>query len=936
MKSATVSMISDLENVRVGLMQFGGDDGGDGAKMLSGLTSVTDDTRAGLLSTVDELGASGWTPLGESFEDVGRYFITGHEDEKLTFKKKNDSGEVVTVEKEGQDIFQSEPEWANVSKPGTGTDSAIQYYCQKNFMVALTDGVPLEDEDVSDDLAGYDYDCEGPKGCTKDENGGNNNASMDDVIKALYDLDLRPDLTKPDGSPIKNNIISYVIGFADEQVSASDLMVNAAYFGSGGLEDVYSASNAETLVTTFKRIINKVRAIDGSSSSIAFNSASLQAGSALYAASFDSSDWSGDLSAFTLDADGTLTESWSASDKLDDMAPGDRVMITSQDGTGVAFTTALIDGNGKDHEEDLKINTSSGESVVDNLAAARVNYLRGDRGNEGTENTEFRQRGGRLGDIVNSTPVYVGVPNAIWGRQEFPEALTYATFQSSKSNRTPVVYVGANDGFLHGFNARNGEEVIAYAPEALLSTRQSTGLHALSSQLYTHRYYVDGTPSVTDAYIGNSWKTVLVGNLRGGGKGYFALDVTNPDSFSQEGQDQDPGSPESVFMWEFTDSDNSNLGFSFSRAQIGRMANGKWAAVFGNGYNSETGDAGLFIHYLDGSDVEYLSTETADADDKNGLSTPAIVDTDRDGTIDRVYAGDLKGNMWAFDVSGASADNWKVAYGNPLLSVGEPITAGPRVARNTDYVGGGSPNLLVMFGTGQYLVGTDTADSTAGGFYVVSDNGAGGLGKDSLAGRTIGTKDVAQVSDTGEETETERTYRTLNDDEQLVWGQKSGWYIQLEPGNTPDGVDGGERVITTPDLLRNTLLFNTMIPTGQVCSAGGRGWLMSVDVRTGLAPDNRGIFDANGDGVINTADKGVVGSAVSGGSPNRSGFIGGGSGSASGSSSSSSTSSSGGPCSAGALKQLTSDSSGNLGTRGIDTGGCDREGRLSWEEATPL
>ncbi len=917
MKSATATLISDLEDVRVGLMQFGGDDGGDGAKMLSGLTSVTDDTRAGLLGTVDELNANGWTPLGESFEDVGRYFITGYETQELTFEKENDEDVVITEKKQGKNIFQSEPQWGNVSKPGTGTNSAIQYYCQKNFMVALTDGVPLQDEDVSDDLANYDYACKGEKGCTTGDN-----ASMDDVIKALYDMDLRPDLTKPDGTPVKNNIISYVIGFADEQVSDSDLMANAADLGSGGLEDVYSASNAETLSITFNRIINKVRAIDGSSSSIAFNSASLQAGSALYAASFDSSDWSGDLSAFNLGTDGTLTDSWSASEKLDARPPGNRVMITSKDGAGVAFTPALIDGG--DLERDLEINTSSGESIVDNLAADRVAYLRGDRSKEGTESTEFRRRGGRLGDIVNSTPVYVGVPNADWGGKDFPEAGSYATFQRSQRDRIPVVYVGANDGFLHGFNAGSGnsagEEVIAYTPEALLSTQQSSGLHALSSQLYSHRYYVDGTPSVTDAYIGNSWKTVLVGNLGGGGKGYFALDVTNPGSFRENNAD-------SIFMWEFTDSDNSNLGFSFSRAQIGRMANGKWAAVFGNGYNSDTGDAGLFIRYLDGSGGVYLSTSTADADDKNGLSTPAIVDANTDGTIDRVYAGDLKGNMWAFDVSDTSADSWGVAYGEtttddggvstttpqPLLSVGEPITGGPRVARNTDYIDGSSPNLLVTFGTGQYLAETDTADNTPGGFYVVSDNGTAGLGKGSLAARTIGTRTVDQVSDTGVADGTSRDYRTLSGAE-LDWSQKSGWYIQLLRGNTPAGVDGGERVITTPDLLRNTLFFNTMIPTGQVCSAGGHGWLMSVDVHTGLAPDDRGIFDANGDGMINMADQGLVGSPVTGGSPNRSGFIGGGNG----------------------PKQLTPDSSGNLGMRGIDPGSGEREGRLSWEEVTPL
>jgi len=911
MKGAATSLISDLQGVRVGLMQYNdykseGDCGDDckpyGGKILYGLASVTDDSKATLLNSVGNISADGDTPLGTTFEDVGRYFITGYEEQMLTFEKESGDGELVTESMQGQLLFKNEPVWGSVQKPGIGTDSAIQHYCQKNFMVALTDGIPFEDKGVSASLANYDHTCaDNKKGCTVGDN-----ASMDDVIKALYDLDLRPDLIEPDGTPVKNNIISYVIGFADKTLSSSDLMVNAADLGSGGAEGVYTASDAESLAATFNRIVNKVRAIQGSSSSLAFNTSSLQAGSKLYAARFDSGDWSGDLSAFAFDTDGALAEtaSWSASEKLDARAPESRVMITSSNGAGVPFT-ADPDQWGNDLKDDLKVNTSSGAYVVDGRIADRVNYLRGDRSKEGTENTKFRQRGGRLGDIVNSSPVYVGAPNASWGKALFDEAASYEAFRAIKSDRTPVVYVGANDGFLHGFDAHSGEEVIAYTPEALLSRWRTKGLHALSSQLYSHNYYVDGPLSVTDAYIGNSWKTVLVGGLGAGGKGYFALDITDPDSFSQQ-------SANSIFMWEFTDSDSDpdsdsdseNLGFSFSRAQIGRMPNGKWAAVFGNGYNSETGDAGLFIRYLDGTGGEYLSTGKGSAGDKNGLSTPAIVDADRDGTIDRVYAGDLKGNMWAFDVSDKDdPDSWDVAYdGKPLLSVGEPITGGPRVARNTAYIGGGSPNLLVTFGTGQYLADADTADITAGGFYAVSDNGTGDLDEGDLQVRTI-------------DDDTDPGLRTLSGLE-FAWGQgpgqKSGWYIQLDEGV---GQDGGERVITTPDLLRNTLFFNTMIPTGQVCFAGAYGWLMAVDVHTGLAPADRGVFDANGDTMINMTDQGFVGSLLIGGSPNKSGFIGDGSG---------------------GIKQLTPDSSGGINIRDVDPGAGARVGRLAWEEATPM
>jgi len=932
-KTAATDLVSGLEGARVGLMQFQGIGGngtnGTGAHALYGLGSVTENSKASLLDAISGITADTSTPLAESFDDVGRYFITGYEDENLSYM--DEGGNTVTVP--GNAIFAGQPVWGDVARPGNTTESAaIQYYCQKSFMVVLTDGLPTEDDRISDHLKGYDYTCgKDAHACTNENDNYHEvdwsrprrNHEMDDVIKALYDIDLRPDLKKPDQTPVKNNITSYIIGFAENGVSDHQLMKNAGTLGGGG--GVYSADDASQLKVAFNQIMGNVNSIVGSSSAVAFNSSALEQGSQLFAARFDSDKWSGDLSAYTIDTDGNIssTPSWSASAKLDTVTPADRVILTSRKGAGVAFTDALINGGDNAHENDLKINTSSGDAATDDLAAARIDYLRGDRTKEGNGTEKFRTRGGRLGDIVNSSPVYVGAPNAAWSRADFPEASRYAAFKSDNSERTPVVYVGANDGFLHGFSASGdsaGTELIAYAPAALLSTRQHYGLHALSSQTYSHKYYVDGTPTVSDAYINGAWKSVLVGALGGGGKGYFALDVTDPSKFRQE-------NAASLVLWEFTDSDNDNLGYSFSRPQIGRLSNGEngeWVAIFGNGYHSANGDAGLFIRYLDGNDgsgnsYKYISTGVGSENDKNGLSTPAIVDANRDGTIDRIYAGDLKGNLWAFDVSGDSPVAWGVAYSEtagegdeatsvarPLFSAGtgEPITAAPLVARNTANIGGEAPNLLVAFGTGQYLTEADTSNSTAGGFYAVSDNGGSGLTKSDLQQRTIDTSDVEQPGGSFVR------YRVIKEEDAIDWSDKSGWYMQLKPGNTPVGQDGGERVVTRPNLLRNVLFFNTMVPTGQVCSAGGYGWLMSVDLRTGLAPAKHGVFDGNGDGEIDMADQGLVGRPVEGGAPNGSGFIGG-------------------------RKQVTSVSDGSWRDDDIHVGGGGREGRLAWEEITP-
>ncbi|AWF79867.1 hypothetical protein BTJ40_03005 [Microbulbifer sp. A4B17] len=901
MIGAAQELVNGLDDVRIGLMQFNST---SGARLLFGLESLTDSNRTDILDIIEDIDANGYTPLAESFAGVGRYFISGYEGNNLTYidstgAETQDPGEDIFVGATSGNSTTTILDWNNISAPDNTIDGgAIQYYCQKSFMVALTDGEPTEDNSISDDLTGYDYGCSSNSGgCTSDE--------MDDVVKALYDIDLRPDLKKTDGEEVVNNITSYIIGFAEDGLSDTDLMKNAGELGGGG---VYTASNATELQLTFNTIINNVQSIVGSSSSVSFNTSSLEANSAIFSASFDSSAWSGDLEVWSLDDEGNIssTSSWQASSELESISADNRVMLSYRGGAGVAFTASGLGTSGTDHADDLNLDIQSNAGVDDGRASDRIDYLRGDQTDEGTEAGDFRVRESRLGDIVSSTPVYVGEPSSSWSEAEFSEASSYDSFVSSNSSRTPVVYVGANDGFLHGFNANvsgadAGKELIAYSPAALLSTTADEGLHALSSQYYTHKYYVDGTPTASDAYIDGSWETVLVGGLGGGGKGYYALNITNPSDFTE-------ANAADIVMWEFTDSDNNNLGYTFSRPQIGRMSNGEWAAIFGNGYNSSTGDAGLFIVYLDGEDSSgnshiYISTETADTDDKNGMSTPAIVDSDLDGTIDRIYAGDLKGNMWAFDVS--KTGSWDVASSttspSPLFSVsGEAITGAPLVARNTDNSSGASPNLLVAFGTGQYLVDSDTSDTNPGGFYVVSDNDVFNLDTDNLEERTL-TSEVLTLDD-GSTT----ILRTVSGSE-FTWSDKSGWYMPLQEGSTASQ-DGGERVITRPELQNYVLFFNTLIPTGQVCAAGGYGWLMSVDVWTGLAPEDS-VFDANNDGVIDEDDYGYVGEMLSESSPNESGFLG--------------------------TKQYTGTSDGEVHEREVDFGDGDRAGRLSWEEITP-
>jgi hypothetical protein len=214
----------------------------------------------------------------------------------------------------------------------------------------------------------------------------------------------------------------------------------------------------------------------------------------------------------------------------------------------------------------------------------------------------------------------------------------------------------ANDGMLHGFDDDTGAEVIAYVPNLLSSSNIGDGLHYLTESNYVHKFYVDLTPTLSDVYLSTggatAWHTILVGGLRGGGRGFYALDVTNPGLFSEANADK-------LVMWEFSSSDDIDLGYTYSRPVIAYTNAGTWVAIFGNGYNDlGSGEASLFIVDIEkGVDGDWqsgdyikLSTGVGTAASRNGLASPALADIDGNGTVDRVYAGDLEGNLWAFDM----------------------------------------------------------------------------------------------------------------------------------------------------------------------------------------------------------------------------------------------------------------------------------------------
>ena len=602
-----------------------------------------------------------------------------------------------------------------------------------------------------------------------------------------------------------------------------------------GEPDNYVLANQPAkLVAGLKHSFNDIYRRLSSIASVAANSTELHTGSRIYQARFNGGNWQGDLVAYKVDANGSVGDQvWKATDSLP--APANRKIFTWNPDSSSVNKGIEFDWSDLSATQQGYLNLAS-DGTNDSAGEARLNYLRGEQGNERQNGGQFRDREHWLGDIVHSNPRFVGNDDFGYTLQGAGSALeaeggAYATYRDTVSykSRPQVLYVGANDGMLHAFDAHSGEELFAYVPNAVIPY-----LNELSSPSYSHRYYVDGSPWSADAWLDGQWKTILVSSLGAGGKAVFALDVTDPANFDSND-----------VLWEYQDGE---LGFTIGQATIARLANGEWAAIFGNGYESNSKRAQLFIVNLeDGSLIRRIDTGAGDSSSPNGLSSPIPVDVNGDAIADFIYAGDLLGNLWKFDITSSSASDWDVAYGSPttpepLITVEDgngnpqPITAKPEVGRHP--YGG----VMVYFGTGKYF---ETGDDLVGAnpqiqaFYAVRDNGATVDAGIDLQEQTILT---------------ETTYLgnrvRITSDNPVDWTTRKGWYLNLL---SPLVGAQGERVISTPILRYGRVIFTTLIPVPDPCKFGGNSWLMELDAVTG-ARLVKTPFDLNHDDKFDQAD----------------------------------------------------------------------------------
>lgn len=672
-------------------------------------------------------------------------------------------------------------------------------------------------------------------------------------------------------------------------------------------------------------------------------SSRVENGSQAYFGYYDPTNWTGRLTANSLltDSSGNLSiassANWDASCALTGVASGTscpttgangptaaqawqnssaggRVMLTWSGSAGIPLEWSSLSS---DEQTALDLGDSSQTEY-------RLDYLRGDRSNEipstGPTGTKvYRDRDSVLGDIVDSSSTWIGPPSkSVFSAYEFPatwrdklyttatmgenSGQTYDQYAQAKATRLNVVYVGSNDGLLHGFSAgsydsggtvydgstNTGQEVLAYMPQGVLEKMHNSNSPTLdfSNTQYGHNFFVDATPGTGDLYYNNAWHTWLVGGVGPGGAEIYALDVTDPSTFTEANAsslvigDWTPSNitctnPTTSSTTNCTDTNgNSYLGNTYGTPQIRRLHNGDWAVIFGNGIGSASGDAGIFILTIDPTGVQtlyYLSTGVAGS---NGIAYATPVDLDGDHVVDYVYAGDLLGNVWRFDLTSNDPGSWAVTPG-PLFKApsGQPITTAIQPDFVTGPIGSSTTQLMLFFGSGEKfpVTSSSTANYATGTQYFygvwdwnmtawdahnssqfanVSASTVGTL--TSLASPyTMGQSNLRSQTVTIDTTSGNRVVSSANT---VCWAGTStctggssanktfGWYIGLPGTNTAFSTTTYEQLTFNPGIVSTAVVFNTIEPAVDsplMCTPDtDKGWTYALDVRNGTPVPN--------------------------------------------------------------------------------------------------
>jgi len=645
-------VVSDIiersQRVRFGLAKFNYSNFGT---IVAGCGTDKDE----LIYRVNHIQGDAWTPLGEAMETVLNYF-----------KRQDDNG-------------------------------PIQYACQKNFCIVITDGFPTMDRAVSGYLWDADHDGHDPGTCTSigspDPDSNDCSDHLDDVAYYLRNTDLRPDLG--DGEFEQQNVVTYTIGFGVD----AGILQDTADNGDGLY--LYT-ENAAELWTSLELVMLDIISRISTGAAVAVVSTERGTEENLFRGKFMPGSWHGYLESFALPYEDGDHPLWEAGHQLSQRSPSSREIMTGIGGTLMDF----------DDGEAAALHPYLGTSDTGEAA----NVIRWTRGEDVAG---LRDRSGWvLGDIIHSTPVVVGPP------ANFSEDPDYQAYMAAHEFRQRMVYVGANDGMLHAFDAVSGGEEWAFVPQFALPK-----LKAIADTTYCHTYTVDLTPTVQDVKVGNAWRTVLIGGGREGGAGYFALDVTYPYSPELLWQVELPGSRPFA-----------------SEVEFATIAN-KSVALIGTGLDGTDGRASVEAYDIATGDHLGSLLLSDDPTRRNKATRVRVVDLNLDGTDDVGYVADLQGHVWRIEFgTSASPPSWSVSC---LWAGAYEITSPPTPAF------GENNRVYVYFGTGAYLEGDDITSHGDNLFCCVFDDHSGSEYA-SLVDQTDGIHDLASAD---------------------------GWYIHLEEAN---------------------------------------------------------------------------------------------------------------------------------------------------------
>ncbi|MDX9995383.1 MAG: PilC/PilY family type IV pilus protein [Rhodocyclaceae bacterium] len=692
-----------------------------------------------------------------------------------------------------------------------------------------------------------------------------------------------------DFQDIRRGTANWPIPQSDSATALDDLW-HAAVNGRG---EYFSASDPDSVINGLTNALSGISARLASAAAAATSNLEPVAGDNFaYTAQYVTQKWIGELEAHEIDLDtGTVLSDvvWSASAKLSALTknvcdnrniklfragatdnlidfkwntsacdtggnPTGSPVTTLNSAEQAHFTVSGTDTYGQTTDEIALFSQYSNMSAsqkVDAAGANLVNFLRGQRSKEGFDsgppatngtsdtNKLYRARDAVLGDIINAQPIYVRAPFA-----EYIDATNpgYAAFKSAKQNRTPMVYVAANDGMLHAFYAgtsvvdtQGGTEAWSFIPTMALPN-----LYKLASENYAnqHTFTVDGTPVAADVFDkgasadcaapvpadpGLCWKTIMVGGLNKGGEGYYALDIT------------DPANPKG--LWEFKRGstcisvnattkvptadayDDCHLGYSYNKPVIGKLSDGTWVALVTSGYNNDDGIGYLYVlDAVSGKILYRIDTGSGTPTDQSGLShlSAWVNNAALDNMIVRVYGVDLLGNIWRFDIN----DNFGTSGREAMLvaqvvddnGTPQPITTKPELAEIDS-----KPYVYVA--TGRYLGSTDLADTQKQTVWAIRDK----LETTPTTNLRI-TLGERIINNVGSGTSAYRTVTTTSCD------TGDGWFADLP--------DSGERVNIDIKLQLGTLIVASNVPSSSACTIGGYGWLNFFNYRSGCAVAN--------------------------------------------------------------------------------------------------